>query len=171
MFNTIKKKLKFFVRGYKRFFFTRLALRGVKGYRTIPIVNNRIIFNGNVLLGENCHFNGMIISGKGSVVIGSNFHSGPNCQILTQNHNIHGVELPYDETYICKDVNIGDNVWIGTNVIILPGATIGEGAVIQAGSVVVSDIPELAIAGGHPAKVFSYRDSKHYFSLKKNIGL
>jgi len=62
---------------------------------------------------------------------------------------------------------IEDNVWLGHRVIILGGVTIGEGAIIQAGSVVVKDIPKYAIAGGHPAKVFKYRDIKHYNRLKK----
>jgi acetyltransferase-like isoleucine patch superfamily enzyme len=52
-------------------------------------------------------------------------------------------------------------------VIVLPGVTIGEGAIIQAGSVVVKDIEKCAIAGGHPAKTFKYRDTEHYEKLKK----
>ena len=48
----------------------------------------------------------------------------------------------------------------------LGGVHIGEGAIIQAGSVVVSDIPPYAIAGGHPAKVFKYRDIDHFEYLK-----
>ena len=51
-------------------------------------------------------------------------------------------------------------------MIILSGVKVGEGAIIQAGSVVVSDIPPCAIAGGHPAKVFKYRDKAHYDKLK-----
>lgn len=47
------------------------------------------------------------------------------------------------------------------------GVLIGEGAIIQAGSVVVSDIPACAIAGGHPAKVFKFRDKEHYYRLKE----
>ena len=47
------------------------------------------------------------------------------------------------------------------------GVTIGEGAIIQAGSVVVSNIPKYAIAVGHPAKVFKYRDIEHYKKLKE----
>jgi len=66
-----------------------------------------------------------------------------------------------------KPVIIEDNVWIGSRVIILPGSIIGEGAIIQAGSVVASKIPPLAIAGGHPAQPFKYRDKNHYFKLKK----
>ena len=49
---------------------------------------------------------------------------------------------------------------------VLGGVTLGEGCIIQAGSVVVSDIPDCAIAGGHPAKVFKYRDIRHYEELK-----
>ena len=44
---------------------------------------------------------------------------------------------------------------------------IGEGAIIQAGSTVVKDIEKYGIAGGHPAKVFKYRDIDHYEKLKK----
>lgn len=86
--------------------------------------------------------------------------------MITQNHNYEGSKIPYDNTYICKDVHIEDNVWLGSRVIILAGVTIGEGAIIQAGSVVVSDIPKYAIAGGHPAKVFSSRNKEHYKKLK-----
>jgi len=101
-------------------------------------------------------------------VIGNNFHSGPGCLIITQNHNYdNGNAIPYDNTYIYKDVKIEDNVWLGSRVIILGGVTIGEGAIIQAGSVVVGDIPACAIAGGHPAKIFKYRDKNHYYKLKK----
>lgn len=50
---------------------------------------------------------------------------------------------------------------------ILGGVTIGEGAVIQAGSVVCKDVPPLAIAGGHPAIPFKFRDKEHYYKLKK----
>ena len=86
--------------------------------------------------------------------------------MITQNHNYEGTKIPYDSSYICKDINIEDNVWLGSRVIILGGVTIGEGAIIQAGSVVVNDIPKYAIAGGHPAKVFSSRDKEHYEKLK-----
>ena len=109
----------------------------------------------------------MKITGKGRCTIGDNFHSGTNCQIMTDYHNYDcGTKIPYDNTVIVKDVVVEDNVWLGNNVIILPGVKIGEGAVIQAGSVVVKDIPALSVAGGHPAKVFKMRDIEHYNKLK-----
>lgn len=121
----------------------------------------------NTVLGNNVNFNGMHIIGEGDVVIGNNFHSGKECLMITQYHNYDkGMEIPYDDTYITKNIIIEDNVWLGSRVIILGGVRIGEGAIIQAGSVVVKDVPQYAIAGGHPANVFKYRDIQHYERLK-----
>tara|TARA_B100001142_G_scaffold141143_1_gene142448 strand:+ start:449 stop:943 length:495 start_codon:yes stop_codon:yes gene_type:complete len=149
-------------------FFTLLVIRKVKNYTKPLKVNGLSFVSRNTTLGKNVSFNGIRISGCGLVTIGNNFHSGKDCLIISENHNFNmGEKIPYDETYICKDINIQDNVWLGDRVIILAGVTIGEGAIIQAGSVVVSDIPKYAIAGGHPAKVFSQRDIKHYTKLKE----
>jgi acetyltransferase-like isoleucine patch superfamily enzyme len=161
------KKIFSIYRKFWRFYWTRKAMRNVKEYKGAPKVNYKSTFSGNTYLGQNCHFNGMEIGGGGKVVIGDNFHSGTSCKMITQNHNIHGNALPYDNTYIFKNISIGDNVWLGSNVLILGGVNIGEGAVIQAGSVVVSDIPPLSVAGGHPATVFSSRNSEHYYSLRE----
>ena len=130
-------------------------------------VNFKSKVNRNTILGNNVNFNGVIIRGDGEVVIGDNFHSGPDILLLTRNHNYEGTKIPYDETYIRKKIIIEDNVWIGARCIIVGGVTIGEGAIIQAGSVVIKDIPPCGIAGGHPAKTFMYRDKDHYFKLKK----
>lgn len=130
-------------------------------------VNGRSKATSNTTLGNNVNFNGMQINGGGRVSIGNNFHSGPECLMISQNHNFNdGAAIPYDSTYIYKDIVIKDNVWLGSRVIVLGGVTIGEGAIIQAGSCVVKDIPDYAIAGGHPAKVFAYRDIEHYEKLK-----
>lgn len=121
----------------------------------------------NTEIGDDCHFNGIEIDGKGRVSIGNSFHSGKNCFIFTSDHNYDkGTELPYDNTYETADVIIEDNVWIGTGVIILKGTILREGCIIQAGSVVMGEVPIGAIAGGHPAKVFKYRDMDHYNELK-----
>lgn len=109
----------------------------------------------------------MKIGGKGSVIIGDNFHSGVGCKILTQIHNYEGSALPYDDKIIAKDTEIGDNVWLGDDVTVLGGVRIGNGVIIQAGSVVVNNIPDYAIAGGHPANVFKYRNIEHYENLLK----
>ena len=130
-------------------------------------VNYKSKVNKNTILGHNVNFNGVIIRGDGEVKIGNNFHSGPDILFLTRNHNYEGTKIPYDETYIRKKIVVEDNVWIGARCIIVGGATIGEGAIIQAGSVVIKDIPPCAIAGGHPAEPFKFRDKDHYFKLKE----
>ena len=123
--------------------------------------------NKNTTLKEHVCFNGMRIMGNGKVTIGSYFHSGVECLIIAQNHNYDkGNAIPYDNTYIYKDIEIGDFVWLGSRVMILPGTKIGEGAIIQGGSVVHGEIPPYAIAGGNPAKVFKYRDIEHFQKLK-----
>ena len=145
---------------------TMICLRKSKSYGKGCAVNFPSRFNSNTIIGNNCHFNGMKIYGTGNVKIGNNFHSGKDIIIQTAFHDYdHGDRLPYGNNYIIKDVVIGDNVWLGQNIIILGGVTIGEGAVIQAGSVVCKDVPPLAIAGGHPALPFKWRDKEHYYAL------
>jgi len=149
-------------------FFTHLVLRNIGAYKSKPKVNFYSRFTKSTFIGKNCHFNGMIVRGNGKVVIGNNFHSGKNILIINTYHQYDGGNaIPYDtQKMIDKEIIIRDNVWIGDRVIILGGVTIGEGAIIQAGAVVSSDIPECAIAGGNPAKVFRYRDKEHYQKLK-----
>ena len=151
-----------------KFFFRWIVKSKAKSCKGKLSVNGFSSVNKNTHLGYNVNFNGMKITGRGCCTIGDNFHSGTSCQIMTDYHNYDwGGKIPYDNTFIIKDVNIEDNVWLGNNVIVLPGVTIGEGAVIQAGSVVVNDIPALSVAGGHPAKVFKMRDIEHYNKLKE----
>ena len=129
-------------------------------------VNHFSRVSAEVTFGDNVHFNGMKISGPGAVHLGSNFHSGRDCLIISGSHNYEGTALPYDVTYVSRDIRIEDNVWLGDRVIVLGGAVIEEGAIIQAGSVVVGRIPRCAIAGGHPARAFKTRDVDRYERLK-----
>lgn len=148
-------------------YWTRRVLSRCGSAQGPIFANGKTIVTKNTHLGANVHFNGMSISGGGEVKIGDNFHSGPECLIISQIHNYNkGEAIPYDSTYLCQDITIEGNVWLGSRVIVLGGVNIGEGAIIQAGSVVVSDIPKFAVAGGHPAKVFKYRDIEHYKKLK-----
>jgi len=149
------------------FFFTAITVYQVKRIGKNCRVNFPCHFTKNTIIGNNCHFNGMQVNGNGEVHFGNNFHSGKECQIFTSYHNYDfGVAIPYDNTFIDKNVIIEDNVWLGTRVIILGGISLGEGCVIQAGSVVVNNIPKCAIAGGAPAKIFKMRDIEHYEKLK-----
>ena len=145
---------------------TQKAKKTIKKYGERLLVNHPCVFNNNTIVGDYCSFNGMVVQGKGKLEIGNYFHSGVECMIITQNHNYEGDEIPYDNTYILKDVKIGDCVWFGNRVTVVGGVSIGEGAIIAAGAVVAKDIPPLAIVGGNPAKVIKYRDADHYYKLK-----
>jgi len=149
-------------------YYTWRALSVVGNVRGPVFCNFRCVFTENTHLGVNVHFNGMLIEGVGEVYIGSNFHSGKNCKIITSYHNYRtGEKLPYDETLVVRKTSIGDNVWLGHDVTIVGGVDIGEGAVIQVGAVVTSSLPPLAVAGGNPARVFAWRDAARYYELKK----
>lgn len=132
------------------------------------LVQHKSLFTRKTHIADHANFNGMVVAGNGNVTIGRYFHSGRECLMITSFHNYDkGSCIPYGPNEdLDKDIQIGDFVWIGDRVTILGGTTIGEGAIIQAGSVVVSDIPSLAIAGGHPARVFSQRDAQHFHRLK-----
>lgn len=161
----IKKLVFFFIKQWHKILEKR-ALKIVQSHHGEVHIHGWTHLTPQTILGKNPNFNGFNIIGKGNVVFGDNFHSGVECMIITQYHNYEGDAIPYDDTCITKDVNIGDNVWFGNRVIVLGGVTIGEGAIIQAGAVVVKDIPPCAIAGGNPATVFKYRDKEHYYALK-----
>ena len=151
----------------KRSFYKWKVIKDCVSYEEPLTTGGLVTLNKNTTLGKNCNFNGLEVRGGGNVYIGNNFHSAKGCIFFTQFHNYDtGNAVPYDRSYILKDIKIEDNVWLGLGVYVLGGVTIGEGAIIQAGSVVVSDIPKYGIAGGHPAKVFKYRDKEHYERLK-----
>ena len=155
--------IKNFLKKCRTMFFTFLAKLQLKQYGRSLTVNHYCRFAGNVSVGDNCHFNGMKIGG-GNVLIHNNLHSGEEVLILAQSHNYNGNELPYDSTYIIKNVVIDDNVWIGSRVLIIGNVHIGEGAIIGAGSIVTKDVPPLAIYAG--GRIIKYRDKEKYETLK-----
>ena len=150
-----------------RFLYKKVILFYVKSHKGEIFVGGHTKLTKTTILNKNPSFNGMIVSGAGIVEFGDNFHSGDDCLIITSFHNYDsGEAIPYDNSYVNKDIKIEDNVWFGSRVTVLGGVTIGEGAILQAGALVTKSVPKLAIVGGVPAKVFKYRDSKHYYNLK-----
>ena len=163
----IRKKIRLFLRDRRRRSYAAQARRIAESCGAGLKVNHPCRFTRQCRFGDNCNFNGMTVLGKGTVSFGNNFHSGENCRIITQNHNFdHGTAIPYDGTYVLKNVVIGDNVWFGDSVMVVGNVTVGEGAIIGAGAVVTKDVPPGAIMGGNPARLIRYRDMEHYNKLK-----
>lgn len=108
------------------------------------------------------------IQAIGKVKIDRGTIIGPDLRVYSANHKFrNATSIPYDKTYIKKEVIIGQNVWIGGGVILLPGVTVGEGAIIGAGSVVSKQISKMSIVAGNPAKVIGHRDEDLYNKLKE----
>lgn len=95
----------------------------------------------------------------GEVHIGENVLMGPNCIIITRNHEFRKKGMPIIDQGFQEDhpVFIDDDVWIGTRVTILPGVHIHKGAIIGAGAVVTKDVAPYTIVAGNPAKVINER--------------
>lgn len=115
--NIIRTWWQNFVKSYCK----KRIIEVAKSVGTGLYVGSNSYVTSNTELGDHVNFNGMAMSGKGHIKIGSYFHSGPGCQIITSFHKYEGEQIPYDNQYIDKDVIIGDCVWLGNNVIILGG--------------------------------------------------
>ena len=116
------------IKNIKRLIYTNRVKLMSKSIGEDLKVNRNSKITKNTILGDNVNFNGISIKGNGKVTIGNNFHSGEECLIITDIHNYdHGNAIPYDSTYISKDIYIEDNVWVGSRVLILGGVNIGEG--------------------------------------------
>jgi acetyltransferase-like isoleucine patch superfamily enzyme len=87
--------------------------------------------------------NHVLIAGRADIQDSDGHPSDPS-------RRMRGEDL--DESDIAP-VTIQDYAWIGRDAHVLKGVTIGRGAVVAAGSVVVSDVPDGAIAMGVPARI------------------
>lgn len=95
----------------------------------------------------------VIITGADARIdIGENVDIAPRVCIVSGTHRIDTAGEHSAGEGLSKPILIGDGVWIGAGSLIIGGVTIGRKAVIGAGSVVVSDIPPLTVAVGHPAR-------------------
>lgn len=99
-----------------------------------------------------------VITAKNMIKIGSDVLIGSDVQIVDHSHGKRRDTPIRLQKADIGSVEIGDDVWIGAGSKILMNVKIGKGAVIGANSVVLSDIPEYAIAVGAPARVVKYRE-------------
>lgn len=148
-----------------------------KYYKRAKAIGKCVRFNGvsqigsieNMEIGNNVHIgDNATISAIGGLYIGDNTHISKNLVLYTDNHNYKGELLPYDNSYIKKQVVIEKNVWIGMNVTILPGTHIEEGCIIGAGTVVAGTIEKFSIYGASLGKLIKKRDKDHYMKLEEN---
>ena len=139
--------------------------------------NNRIVFEENCFVGEECSFwmegsNITIIIGTGTTFThtvhfcaqedGTSIQVGKDCMfsnnIIVRTSDSHPMYSMEDGIRLnpARDVLIGDHVWIAPNTKIMKGAVIGNGAVIGSDTMVTNTVPENTLAVGHPAKVVKH---------------
>ncbi len=108
-----------------------------------------IEFSNNIKINNNF----TAICEKSKIKIGTNCLIGHNVEIYDSDfHNIDPTKR-LENSNICKEVLIGNNVFIGSNVKILKGVTIGDNSIIALGSIVTKSFPANVIIGGNPAKI------------------
>lgn len=127
------------------------------------LYRDSLTLGNNVRIGERCYF-----FCKGGLQIGDNTIISRNVVIYTASHNYKGEKLPFDDTYVTKEVIIGKNVWIGMNVNILPGVEIGEGAIIGMGATLAKNVKPGEIVGNVPFRVLAMRDMLKYNRIIDN---
>lgn len=106
-------------------------------------------------LGESVHIGEYVhLRARGGLRIGNRVAIAAHAVITTQGHPVDLPRFSGKRAIVTEEpVIIQDDVWIGSGAIILPGVTVGRGAVVAAGAVVVSDVPEMMVVAGVPARV------------------
>jgi lipopolysaccharide O-acetyltransferase len=96
-----------------------------------------------------------VLSAEQSIRLGTKVLLARNVYIADHMHAFDDPALAVLEqgTTRVGPVEIGDGAWLGQNVVVGPGVRIGRGAVVGANSVVLSDVPDHAVAVGAPARV------------------
>jgi serine O-acetyltransferase len=105
---------------------------------------------------------GLFIAHYGGIWINPLATLGSNCNLA------HGVTIGAPTAAPGAPV-LGDRVWIGVGAVITGRVRIGSGAVVGANSLVVSNLPENAVAVGVPARVLSYTGSAKLIRLPETL--
>ncbi|NYT32993.1 acyltransferase [Rhizobium sp. WYCCWR 11128] len=113
----------------------------------------KVFIGNNTVIGRR-----NIITAKNRISIGNDVLIGSDVQIIDHGHGMRRDTPIRLQKAEIGTVEIGNDVWIGAGAKILMNVKIGNGAVIGANAVVISDIPEYAIAVGSPARVVKYRE-------------
>jgi putative colanic acid biosynthesis acetyltransferase WcaF len=89
----------------------------------------------------------------GEIIIGENVVVSQNSYICSASHDYTTPSF----AIFSRPVYIESEVWLASEVFVSPGVRIRHGAVVGARSLVLSDLPEMMLCAGHPAKVIRPR--------------
>ena len=89
----------------------------------------------------------------GAITIGNNAVVSQGSYLCTGTHDYLDPSFRIEE----RPIVVEDEAWVAAQVFIAPGIRIGKGAVVGVRSLVLTDVPDGAIAMGHPAIVRGMR--------------
>jgi putative colanic acid biosynthesis acetyltransferase WcaF len=91
----------------------------------------------------------------GAITIGNNAVVSQGSYLCTGTHDYRDLAFKI----VARPIVVEDEAWIAAQVFVSPGIRIGRGAVVGARSLVLADVPDGAVAMGHPATVRGSRIS------------
>jgi putative colanic acid biosynthesis acetyltransferase WcaF len=89
----------------------------------------------------------------GPITIGNNAVVSQGSYLCTGTHDYRDLGFKIE----ARPIVVEDEAWIAAQVFVTPGIRIGRGAVVGARSLVLTDVPDGAIAMGHPATLRGVR--------------
>ena len=130
-------------------------------------IHSRSEVRENVIIGKGArvgHRPNCIIQGRGALFVGDYVEIGPNCVIISGNHDIYN-----QKNLIRKETIIGDNCWLASSSIVLAGVVLGPRTIVGAGSIVTKSFPEgYCVIAGNPARIVKKID-KEAFKCERPI--
>lgn len=150
-------------------YITKSQLQNAKiGVNTKLYRRGVVYFSEGLCIGDNCAIGeNYFFHAKGGITIGDSTILSRNVTIYSANHNYNSnIAIPYDNTYVKKEVVIGSGVWIGMGVYILPGVTIGDGAILGMGSIITKDVGDGEIVVSSQQRTLKERNMIKFEELK-----
>ncbi len=105
---------------------------------------------------------GRFIACCGDIEIGEDVLGSARVFIADSYHDYHDPALPAIRQPFAepRPVRIGDGAFLGVGSCVLPGVTVGGRAYVAANAVVTSDVPELTLVAGVPARPIKHWDGQ-----------
>ena len=134
---------------------TFMRLFGARIGKGTSILRGTQVFDLRYLsIGDNCSLGfRCVLDARGGLSIGNNVVIASDSQFISGGHDINHPEF----LALHGPTVIEDYVWIASRCMVLP-CTIHRGAVVAAQSLVNTDVGELEVVDGNPAKPFAKRD-------------
>jgi putative colanic acid biosynthesis acetyltransferase WcaF len=126
------------------------------GRNTSIMMGATILGLGRLVIGNNCSigFN-VVLDARGGLVIDDDVVLASDVHVITARHIIDSDDFGVT----VAPVHLKHHAWVASRSTVLQDVTIGVGAVVGACSLVNTDVEDMAIVAGLPAKVRGTRKS------------